>query len=111
MISDDISINKEKYPIETKKVRDRTKITGSILVQNFTPPEFNKDTTIDKASSQFNVKFLKSLNAIAPSKDIKFTNRPKHSWFNKFIREQRRVVKIVKSHRESTENIINGKHT
>ena len=36
---------------------------------------------------------LKVLNAIAPIKSIKFTNRPKHSWFNKFIREQNRVVK------------------
>ena len=39
------------------------------------------------------MELLKPLNVIAPIKDIKFTNRPKHSWFNKFIREQRRAVK------------------
>ena len=93
MVSVDINIKKQKYLTETKEIRDRTKITGSTLAQNFTPPEFNEDTTIDKATSQFNMKLLKALNAIAPIKNIKFTNIPKHPWFNKSIREQRRVVK------------------
>ena len=75
-------------------MRDRTKITGPTLAQNFTPTEFNEDITIDEASSQFNMELLKAFYSIAPIKGIKFTNRPKHSWFNKFIREQRRVVKI-----------------
>ena len=30
---------------------------------------------------------------MAPIKCIKFTNRPKHPWFNKYIREQTSVVK------------------
>ena len=93
MVSVDISINKQKYPIETKKIRDRTKITGSTLAQNFTTPKFNEDILTDEASSQFNMKLFKALNAITPIKHIKFTNRPKHSWFNKFIREQMRLVK------------------
>ena len=51
MVSVNINTNKEKYPIETKKTRDRTKITGHTLAQNLTPPEFNENTTIDEASS------------------------------------------------------------
>ena len=91
MVSVNIKINKQKYPTETKKMRDRTKISGCTLAQNFTTPEFIEDTTIHEASSQCNM--LKALNAVAPIKSIKFTNRPKHSRFNKFIGEQRRVVK------------------
>ena len=79
MVSVNFNIKKQKYPIQTKKIRDRTKITGPTLAQNFTPPEFNEDTTIVEATSQFNMEMLKILNAVAPIKSIKFTNRPKHS--------------------------------
>ena len=48
MVSVDISIKKQKYPTETKKIRDRTKITGSTLAQNFTPPVFNEDQPLMK---------------------------------------------------------------
>ena len=44
MASVDININKQKYPTETKKIKRQTKISGPTLTQNFTPPEFNKDT-------------------------------------------------------------------
>ena len=93
MVTVDINIKKEKYPIETKAIRDRTKIIGPTLAQNFTPSELNEDTTIDEATNQFNTELLKALDAIVPIKSIKFTNRPKHPWFNKFIREQRSVFK------------------
>ena len=93
MVSVNINIKKEKYPIETRKIRDRIKVIGLALAQNSIPPEFNEDTTIDEVSSQFNTELLKAPDAIGPMKSIKFTNRPKHSWLNKFIREQRRVVK------------------
>ena len=36
---------------------------------------------------------LKALDATTPIKSIKFTYRPKHPWFNRFIREQKSVVK------------------
>ena len=92
MVSVDINRNIQKYPNETKK-RDKTKITGPTLAQNITPQEFNEDTPTDEASIQFTTELLKELDAIATIKSIKITNRPKQSWFNKFIREQRRVVK------------------
>ena len=111
MVSVDINIKKQKYPKETKKIRDRTKLTGPILAQNFTSPDFNENTTIDEAVSQLNTELLKALDATAPIKSIKFTNRPKHPWFNKFIREQKSVVKIMKENGESTKNNTNGKHS
>ena len=85
MVSVDINIKKQKYPIKTKEIRDRTKLTGPTLAQNFTPPDFNENTTIDEAASQLNIELHKALDATAPIKSIKFTNRPKHPWFNKFI--------------------------
>ena len=93
MVSVNINIKKQKYPIETKDIRDRTELTGPTLAQNFTPPDFNENTTIDEATSQLNTELHKVLDATAPIKSIKFTNRPKHPWLNKFIREQKSVVK------------------
>ena len=52
------------------------------------PPEFNENRTIDEATSLFNTELLKALDVTAPVKSIKFTNKPKHPCFNKFIREQ-----------------------
>ena len=80
MVSVNISI---KYPNETMKIRDRTKIPGPTLGQNFTPSEFNEGTTIDQTSSLFIMELLKALDATTPIKDITFT----------FIRDQRRVLK------------------
>ena len=55
----DINIKKQIYPVETKEIRDRTKLTGPTLVQNITPPDFNEDTTIDEAASHLNTELLK----------------------------------------------------
>ena len=107
MVSVDINIKKEKYPIETKEIKRQNKITGPTLAQHFTPPDFNEDTTIEEATSQFSTELLKALDATTPIKSIKFTNRPKHPWF----REHKSVVKIMKEDGESTNNNTNGKHT
>ena len=111
MVTVNINIKKQKYLIETKDIRDRTKLTGPTLAQNFTPPDFSEDTTIDEATSQFNTELLKALDTTTPIKSIKLTNRPKHLWFNKFIRGQKSVVKIMKEDGESTNNNTNDKHT
>ena len=86
----------------TQRNKSTPKLTGPTLAQNFTPPEFNEDTTIDEATSQFNAELVKALDATAPIKSIKFTNRLKHPWFNKFIREQNSVEKIMKEDGDST---------
>ena len=93
MVTVDINIKKQKYLIETKEIRDKTKLAGPTLAQNFTSPEIKESATIDEATSQLNTELHKSLDAMAPIKSIKFTNRPKHPWFNKYIREQKSVVK------------------
>ena len=90
MVSVNINIKKQKYPIETKEIRDRTKLARSTLAQNFTPPGFNEDTTIDEATRQFSTELLKALDTATPIKSIKFTNRPKHPWFNN-LSENKRV--------------------
>ena len=86
-VSVDINIKKQKYPMETKEIKDKTKLAGPTLAQNFTPPEIKESATIDGATSQLNTELCKALDAMTPIKSIKFTNRPKHPCFNKYIRE------------------------
>ena len=110
MVSVDINIKKQKYPMETKEIRGKTKLAGPTLARNFTPPEIKENATIGEAASQLNTELCKALDAMAPIKSIKFTNRPKHPWFNKYIREQKKVAKIMKGNGESTISNTNGKH-
>ena len=93
MVSVDINIMKQKHPIETKEIRDKTKLAGPTLAQNFTPPQIKENVTTDEATSQLDTELCKALDATAPIKSIKFTIRPKHPWFNKYIRKQKSMVK------------------
>ena len=90
MVSVDINIKKQKYPIETKEIRDRTKLTGPTLAQNFTPPDFSENTTIDEAASQLNTELHKALDTTASIKSINSpTDQNIHGLTN--LSENRRV--------------------
>ena len=77
MVSVNININKQKYPIKTKEIRDRTKLTRPTLAQNFIPPDFNENTAIDEATSQLNTELHNALDATAPIKSIQFNQQTK----------------------------------
>ena len=68
MVSVDINIKKQKYPIETKKIRDRTKITGPTFAQNFTPPEVNGYTPLMKPTVNLTWNCSKNSMQLHPSK-------------------------------------------
>ena len=65
MVSVGINIKKQKDPIETKEIRDKTKLAGPILAQNSTPPEIKESATIDEATCQLNIELCKALDAMA----------------------------------------------
>ena len=54
---------------------------------------YSPNTTPDEAYHLFKGELLKAINQTAPLKTIKCSDRQKHSWHNKFIKEQKRVVK------------------
>ena len=85
MVAVNINIKKQKYPTETKEMKRQNKTNWTHPCSKLHTPRFNENKMIDKAASQLNTELHKALNATAPIKSIKFTNRPKHPWFNKFI--------------------------
>ena len=77
MVSVNISINKQKYPIETKKIRDRTKATGPSLLKTSHPQNSIKTQPLIKPAVNLIWNCSKYLMQMHPY--IKFNNRPEHS--------------------------------
>ena len=98
-------------PIVRKVMRDYSKVTPHNFIENYITPNYSPSTTLDEVYHLFKEELLKAINQKAPLKTIKCSERKKHPWHNKFIKEQKRVVKTGKKHGENTNKIISGMHT
>ena len=98
-------------PIVRKENRDYSKITPQNFTENYITPNYSPNTTLDEACHLFKDELLKALNQTSPLKTIKCSDIQKHPWDNKFIKEQKRVVKNREKLGENTNNIISGRHT
>ena len=92
MVSIELSLKKPTPPVVRREERGYSKVTPQNFTESYTAPNYSPNTTLDEAYHLFKEKLLKALNQTAPMKTIKCTNRPKHPWHNKFIKEQKRVV-------------------
>ena len=93
MVSIELSLKKTAQPIVRKVIRDYSKVTPQNFTKNCTTPYYGHNTILDEAYHLFEEELLKALNQVAPLKTIKCTDRQKHLWHNKFIKEQKTVVK------------------
>ena len=84
---------KSVLPIVRKETRDYSKVTPQNFTENYITPNYSHNTTLDEAYHLFKEKLLKALNQTPPLKTFKCSDRQKHPWHNKFIKEQKRVVK------------------
>ena len=73
---------------------------------NFTLPPFEQTTLLSQAYNQFDKELQVMLDRVAPSKTINITNKPRKLWFNKYIRDQRNVVR----NRERTWKCCGSEH-
>ena len=58
----------------------------------YTPPIFKPEDTIDQVYNEFKEEWIKMLNALAPQKTIKTTEKLQQPWFNRHIRQQHKVM-------------------
>ena len=93
MVSIELSLKKPTPPIVRKVIRDCSKITPQSFTESYTTPYYSENTTLNEAYHLFEEELLKALNRVAPLRTIKCTDRQKHPWHNRFIKEQKRVVK------------------
>ena len=86
-------LHKEKPKPTTKKVLNNEKITKEALIQNFEPPIIDEKMGLSQAYNQLKVRLQKVLDKTAPEKTNKVCNKPKQPYFNKYVCEQRKIVR------------------
>ena len=94
IVSIDLHLHKTRYPKIEKTIRDKTRITGEALLINFNAPTIDNNGSFNQACHKFNTELLIALNRIAPLKTIKYSNKPRQPWFNKYIRDQKKIVRL-----------------
>ena len=68
-------------------------MTKENLEVNFTVHLFEETTLLSQAYNQFDKELQEMMDREAPSKTYKVTNKTRKLWFNKCIRDQRKVVR------------------
>ena len=92
MISIDLLLHKFRYPKIEKTMNDKTRITGEALLINFNAPTINSNDSLDQTCHHLIIELLNGLARIASLKTIKYSNKPRPPWFNKYIRDQKKIV-------------------
>ena len=87
------NINKPQHQRTNMKVRKTAKQTKEAMMGNFHPTIIESGASLREAYNQFSKEMLDMLDRVAPEKNIKTTNRPKHSWYSTFIRNQHKIVR------------------
>ena len=94
MVSIDLHLHKLRYPKIEKTIRDKTIITGEALLTNFNAPKVDNNSSLDQACHQYNTELLNALDMIAPLKTIKYSSKPRQPWFNKYMIDKRKIVRL-----------------
>ena len=92
MVSIDLHLHKLRYPKIEKTIRDGTRLMAETMLTNFNAPSVDINDLLDHACHQFNTELLNALDRIAPLKTIKHSDKPRQPWFNKHIRDQKKIV-------------------
>ena len=92
LVTVDTKLKKQSWSKSNLTIMDSSKFTIENLMANFTPPILQLDVILSQVYNQFNTELQKMLDALAPKKTIKQTDKPKNPWFNKHIKQQRKVA-------------------
>ena len=92
MVSTDLHLHKLRYPKIEKTIRNKTRIMGEALIINFNALTIYNNDSLDQACHQFNTELLNALDRPAPLKTITYSKKPRQPWFNKYIRDQKKIL-------------------
>ena len=93
MVCIDLQLHKVSYPKIEKTIRDKTRITAEALLTNFTALILETDNSLDQACHNFNTELHNALEKTAPLKTIKYSDKPRQPWFNKYLRRHKKTVR------------------
>ena len=80
------------------------------LEANFILPLFEDTTLLSQAYNQSDKELQEMLDMVAPSNSMEVTNKPEKPWFNKYMRDQWKVVRNRGKPGSAVGLNINGRH-
>ena len=92
LVTIDTTLNKAPWEPTEKITRDTTRLTKETLEKFYTTPVIDGNASLKQACDQSNEELYKMLNSATPQK-LQYVDRPKKPWYNRYIHEQRRIVK------------------
>ena len=92
MVYIDLQLHKLRYPKIEKTARDKTKMTAEALLTNFNAPTLETNDSLDQTCLKLNVELHNTLEKTSLLKTIKYSDKPRQPWFNKYIRRQQKTV-------------------
>ena len=86
MVSFDLQLHKLRYLRQKKMIRDKTRITAKALLTIFTALILDPNDSLDQACNRLNTELHNALEQTIPLKTIKYPDKPRQPWFNKYQR-------------------------
>ena len=93
MVSIDLQLHRLKYPKIKKTNRDKTRMKAKALLTNFTALTLDTSDSLGQACHKLNTELHNALEKTTPLKTIKYSDKPKQPWFNKYIKGQQKAVR------------------
>ena len=91
-VSIDLQLHKLRYPKIGETIRDKTRMTTEALLTNFTGLTPDSNDSLNQAYHKFNT-HTQCTRKDCPTKTIKYSDKPKQPWLNKYIRGQKKTVR------------------
>ena len=105
MVSIDLQLHKLRYPKQKKMIRDKTRNTAKALLINFTALILDPNDSLDQACNKLNTQLHNALEKTSPLKTIKYLDKPRQLWLNKYVRGQQKNSKIKTEGMEQIQTI------
>ena len=84
---------KPRIKIEEEKIRKINENTTHKFCENFNNDSIIQVTPPEEAVNHLNQKMLRSLNLVAPTKEVKDKKSNPTSWYDKELKHQRKIIK------------------
>ena len=93
MVSIELQLHKLRYSKIKKIITEKTKMTAEALLTNFTALTLKTNDSLEQACHKLNTELHNALEKTVPLQKIKYLDKPKQLWFNKYIRSQQKTIR------------------
>ena len=98
VITIDTNITKKRRPLTTMLIRDKSKLTMENMQSNVKEPTIVDHLGLSHTYDKFATELQNMLDNTAPLKEKKSIDKPHKPYYNKYIRNQQKLLKPGKGH-------------